>query len=73
MLKKENILYFLFPLILLLFFISLVLSNKIIGSYDLLFQMIPPFNQGNLDYSLNHYYIDQPLLFWPWMDSLSLL
>ena len=70
MLKKENILYFLFPLILLLFFISLVLSNKIIGSYDLLFQMIPPFNQGNLDYSLNHFYIDQPLLFWPWMDSL---
>ena len=32
--------------------------------------MIPPFNQGNLDYSLNHFYIDQPLLFWPWMDSL---
>ena len=70
MLKKDNILYFLFPSILILSFIFLVSRNKIIGSYDLLFQMIPPFNQGNLSYALNHFYIDQPLLFWPWMDSL---
>ena len=33
--------------------------------------MVPPFNTGNFDYSLNHYYIDQPLLIWPWMDSLK--
>ena len=71
MLKRESLLYSLFPLFIVLSFFLIVLNNKLIGSFNLLFQMVPPFNTGNLDYSLNHYYIDQPLLFWPWMDSLK--
>jgi len=69
--KKENIYYLLFPFLIIFSFILIFLNNKIVGSFDLLFQMIPPFNTNNSEYILNHYYIDQPLLLWPWMESIK--
>ena len=71
MIKKENLYYILFPFLSIFSAILLFLNNKILGSFNLLFQMVPPFNNENSEYVLNHYYIDQPLLLWPWMESVK--
>ena len=71
MTKKENLYYILFPFLSIFSVILIFLNNKILGSFNLLFQMIPPFNNENSEYGLNHYYIDQPLLHWPWMESIK--
>ena len=71
MTKKENLYYLLFPFLSIFSVLLIFLNNKILGSFNLLFQMIPPFNNENSEYGLNHYYIDQPLLHWPWMESIK--
>ena len=64
MTKKENLYYILFPFLSIFSVILIFLNNKILGSFNLLFQMIPPFNNENSEYGLNHYYID--VIHWPW-------